>query len=104
MEEIIVQPPVLIQDVEGPELDIGMKRRITQIGAHQTAVLLLDETGVIVTARPDPALDRACEVLSQGSNQGVVDELTAIIRMDLANRNGAAFFESQNGFPDCVEV
>src|SRR3989304_5085412 len=88
LEEVVVEPHVVVKLVEQMGLPDGVQALIAEVGADQGAVLLLDEA-VVVALEGSAAreLNALVTVLPEAA-QMIVEELAAVVGVNFQDGDG----------------
>jgi hypothetical protein len=98
LEEVVKQPQAVVELVEHASVFNGIQAEITQIGAHEGMIVLLDKAVIVLVKRA-----RAGELNGLGAPEvqlEVVEEFFAIIGMGFEDRKGQAGLDTREAIPD----
>jgi hypothetical protein len=97
LKEVVVETHKLVEVVDGPSLSDGIVTPVSQVSTNQGEVLLLHEARIVLAPR---AIAREANVGDQvwpEAEHMPIEELGAIVEMDLLDGKGQAVAENTEG-------
>jgi hypothetical protein len=88
LEEVVVEPHSVIEAVEGSGLGDRVEALMAEVASDEGGVLLLDEAVVVLVERATAGEAEARDSVVPVADEMIIEELTAIVRMDLQDREG----------------